>query len=135
MPAEPDATRATELAEIADLLERFVQPGAGLNRMWERRCRDRAKKSYHAEQARGFERVAALLRRLAAAPDGDRARLDWWEAHLNYEHGTDYEEGDVILYRVTGNVNDREWHEVARGETLREVLDGAMLAALEVPRG
>jgi hypothetical protein len=58
----------------------------------------------------------------------DTELLNWWENHLNYRHGTDYEEGDVILYRVTGNINDRVWDDVSRGMTLREALTTAMEA-------
>jgi len=68
------------------------------------------------------ERKAAA----ADAPTRDTKRLNWWEKHLNYEHGTDYETGEVILYRVSGNVNDREWDQVACGSSLRRTLDAAM---------
>jgi hypothetical protein len=57
---------------------------------------------------------------------GDGEMLDWWEGHLNYEHGVDYESGEVVLYRVTGNINDREWHEVSRARALRDAIRAAM---------
>lgn len=64
----------------------------------------------------------------------DVNRLDWWERNLNYEHGVDYETGEVVIYRVTGSINDRVWHEVSRAATLRGAIDGilAVSAAKEV---
>ncbi len=63
----------------------------------------------------------------------DAERLEWWEQHLNYQHGTAWETGEVVLYHITGNINDREWHEVARGETLRECLDAIRKAPPSSP--
>lgn len=70
---------------------------------------------------------AVVLQQLAEA-QADRERLDWWEAHLNYEHGTDWDTGDVLMYRVSGNVNDRVWTEMARAGTLRAAIDAARQA-------
>lgn len=56
----------------------------------------------------------------------DKDRLDWWEAHLNYEHGIEDDDMGglyVKLYRVSGPINDREWTEVARKKTLRACID------------
>jgi hypothetical protein len=77
------------------------------------------------EQAQKFllDKADAVLSRLPVrATPNDTALLDWWEKHLNFEHDTDYESGEVVLYERTGNVNDREWHEVSRGPTLRAAL-------------
>jgi hypothetical protein len=52
--------------------------------------------------------------------------LDWWEKHLNHEHGVDYDSGEVVMYRVCGNINDREWVEVAKADTLLAALKAAM---------
>jgi len=74
----------------------------------------------------------ALTPNLAAlAAEWERGRedtrlLDWWQEHLQYEHGQDYESGEVILYRVTGSINDREWHEVSRAMALRDALRAAI---------
>lgn len=52
-------------------------------------------------------------------------RLDWMQSHMNYEFSTKNDDGDLIfeVHKVTGYPNDREWHKVAEGITLREALD------------
>lgn len=55
----------------------------------------------------------------------DTVLLDWWERNLNVENSTDSETGEVVLHRVIGNVNDRVWSEIGRGETLRDAIRAA----------
>ncbi len=105
-------------------LERAVTEGDG-------ESRDGPTWRIHDEMRARAERAEALVAALDCAPNRDAARLDWWEKHLNYEHATDYEDGNVVLYRVTGNVNDRVWHQVARGPTLRAALDAVRVVTEE----
>lgn len=39
-----------------------------------------------------------------------------------YETGSDYETGEAVIYRIDGNINDREFHEVSRGTTAMDAL-------------
>jgi hypothetical protein len=61
----------------------------------------------------------------------DKQLLDWWHDHPSYEHEDDWDSGEIVFYRVTGNRSDREWHEVARGKDLRSALRAAIDAAKE----
>lgn len=62
------------------------------------------------------------LTKTIESQDADKKLLDWWEGHRNYEHGIDYDTGQVVMYQVTGSVNDREWNETGRGNTLRAAI-------------
>jgi uncharacterized protein (DUF3084 family) len=70
---------------------------------------------------------AETLRGQLNAAQKDTARLDWWEANVSVENGSDYESGYVVLHRRSGGVNDRVWDEIARAETLRAAIDAARL--------
>jgi hypothetical protein len=80
---------------------------------------------YAVECHHAAERYARILGALA-----DTARLDWWEQHLNYEHGRNIDpadpDGSVDMYRVSGNINDREWEPVGTFDTLRQSIDAAI---------
>ena len=79
---------------------------------------------YAVECKHAAERYARILGALA-----DTARLDWWERHLNYEHGRNIgpiDDGPVEMYRVGGNINDREWEPVGTFDTLRQSIDAAI---------
>ena len=81
---------------------------------------------FRSAQHRCFDAMSGLadgLEKLIAALKDERERLDWWEANLNCTHCIDCRSGEVVIDRVTGTINDREWHEVARAQTLRAALD------------
>lgn len=76
-----------------------------------------------------FGRAVALAASRAAAASEDSMRLDWLEAHPSREIGADHEEQERVVYSVTGYPNDREWHEIGRGPTLRAAIDAAIALA------
>jgi hypothetical protein len=56
----------------------------------------------------------------------DKERLDWLEANPQIEISyAAYCDDDVPwkAHRVSGGKNDREWDEIAEGESIREVID------------
>ena len=55
----------------------------------------------------------------------DKARLDFLEP-VNIEIGFDYDNDARLVYKITGNINDREWNEIGLGRTLREAIDAAL---------
>ena len=72
--------------------------------------------------------------RAALAPAAERTvdaeRLDWQESHANCELSIDTDEDKVwwVVHRLTGYPNDREWHELGRGDTCRAAIDAARAA-------
>lgn len=56
----------------------------------------------------------------------DTQRLDFLGTGKHKDIGLDYDTGDTIIFEVRGNLNDRQWHELGRGATLREAIDDAM---------
>jgi len=78
--------------------------------------------------ARGRELLDALK---------DKERMDWWSERPWLEYGIDGEENPIrwIIYRVAGGINDRQWEEIASGETLRVAIDKSMRAELAKLKG
>lgn len=71
-----------------------------------------------------------------------RMGLDLWDwltertnLTLDYQFGDEGEEGAWVVHRVSGNVNDREWDEIATGLTPREAVEAARLKLIELARG
>ena len=64
------------------------------------------------------------------AAQADTARIDFQQNNLAYEFTAEDDDGDLIwiAYKVTGSRNDREWHKVAEGPTLRQAIDAAIKA-------
>ena len=71
--------------------------------------------------------VLELVRRLREA-EKDAARLDFLERRRleTDSAGDGNEEPTFGVHRVSGGRNDREWHCLGRGETLRAAIDTAM---------
>lgn len=70
---------------------------------------------------------------LAARPEEDTARINWLAAHKNAElsmqGGLDDDDARWSVHFVNGGRSDREWTEMGQGQTVREAIDAAMLAA------
>lgn len=70
---------------------------------------------------------------LAARPEEDTARINWLAAHKNAElsmqGGLDDDDARWSVQFVNGGRSDREWTEMGQGQTVREAIDAAMLAA------
>lgn len=88
--------------------------------------RDALALDLHTETA-----AVIALRAENAALKADAERLDFQQSNLAYEFSTEDNDGDLVWvgYKVTGSRNDREWHKVAVGATLREAIDAAMKGA------
>ena len=71
--------------------------------------------------------VLELVRRLRDA-EKDAARLDFLERNqLEADSAGDWNEEPTFgVHRVSGGRNDRSWHCLGRGETLRAAIDTAM---------
>lgn len=76
--------------------------------------------------------AAAVDREMAhraeiAALRADAQMLDWLQANPSIEVSSEMDEGDTIwrVHSVTGYPNDREWHVVGEGLTLRAAIDAA----------
>jgi hypothetical protein len=55
----------------------------------------------------------------------DSERLDWLEAR-NVQIDRDYDDHQRReVHEIRGTVNDREWHKVGQGATVREAIDAA----------
>lgn len=59
----------------------------------------------------------------------DKQRIDWLQANPNVEYTHKCEEDKEwwVFHRSSGNVNDREWDEIARGFSFRAAVDAAMI--------
>lgn len=70
--------------------------------------------------------MARELQRRRASDDAKR--LDYLQDHLRETSFDISRECDEpwVVWRVQGGYNDREWHEVSRGETLRAAIDSSM---------
>lgn len=71
--------------------------------------------------------VLELVRRLQEA-EKDAVRLDFLESNqLETDSAGDWNEEPTFgVHRVSGGRNDRNWHCLGRGETLRAAIDAAM---------
>ena len=71
--------------------------------------------------------VLELARRLREA-EKDAARLDFIESNLlETDSAGDWNEEPTFgVHRISGGRNDRNWHCLGRGETLRAAIDAAM---------
>ena len=80
------------------------------------------------------EKMETLLRERSIV-DADRIRIDWQQSNpsceIKMEYDDDRDRLEWVVYRIVGSVNDREWHEIARGTDLRDAIDKAMKCKLK----
>lgn len=83
-----------------------------------------AEKEGCSECGEQHRKLAAWLREA----EKDAARLDFLErSRLETDSAGDWNEEPTFgVHRVSGVRNDREWHCLGRGETLRAAIDTAM---------
>lgn len=94
----------------------------------------------HGENARAANAAFIALSRTAAPAlaqavlekDAENGLLAWLETRrnleLDYQHGEGGEDGVWRVFRVTGGRNDREWEQIAVGETPADALRQARTA-------